>query len=117
MSTEIIEGDFLITTFMGYTYSNESEVWKYVYYDIHYYSGKWELLMPVVERIEDLGYQFKQCRKRVEIYEDWKTCSPNEDIDRKPITVQKSETKILSAWLAVVFFIKWYHNQIAKQTL
>lgn len=75
-----------------------------------YFGGKllvfwdWNLLMPVVEKIESLGYKFQICRRRVDILQD--EVYPIEIIEKV-----KQETKLKSTWLAVVEFIKWFNNQ------
>jgi len=80
---------------------------KWLYADVSYHTS-WDWLMPVVEKIETLGYQFKQCSKRVEIWKD------DNKPHKTPIIDNKEETKILSAWYAVVEFIKW-HNENTLQ--
>lgn len=69
--------------------------------DIVNYAHSWELLMPVVEKIEKGNYGFKICRKVVEIY-----------FDDSKIVIQKTkeDCKLKSLYKAIVEFIKW-HNQ------
>lgn len=67
------------------------------------YHNDWNLLMPVVEKIETLGFN-------VNIVSIW--C----DVERKTmkvdlITEADGETKIQATYKAVVEFIKWYNNQ------
>lgn len=66
--------------------------------DLQYHSS-WDWLMPVVEKIESLGYTFHICRRRVEIDVDGSVAAFH------LITV-KAETKIQSVHAGVVTFIK-----------
>jgi len=67
------------------------------------YHLSWEWLMPVVEKIESMGYQFKICRKRVEVFKDG-------DHSSIPVMFSKFESKIESVWNGVVESIKWHDN-------
>jgi len=54
MKKEIIEGNFLISKAMGYTYpSANSEIFR-LSYDLHNYHEDWNKLMLAVEKIEDV---------------------------------------------------------------
>lgn len=118
MTEEIIEGDVLIDIFYngrmlvlgtstmarqrgsGGRYLNYYDCCNVT--DLKYHSS-WDWLMDVVEKIESLGYTFKICRRRAEIYIDG-------EHNPYPKFMCKQETKIKSAWLAAIIFIKW-HNQ------
>ena len=58
--------------------------------------------MLVIEKIESLGFKFQICRKRITIVEDKGTELHVETI--------KEDSKMKSAWVAVVEFIKWYDD-------
>ena len=111
---EIIENNKLIAQFMGITnveeFNNsllvshpEEGIWYYEplwYLDYH---SDWSLLMPVVEKIEELNVT-----ESFFIIED-KTCilwlTDTKDI------CQRSLSKIESVYNTVVEFIKWYNTQ------
>ncbi|HTJ53768.1 MAG TPA: hypothetical protein VL443_30140 [Cyclobacteriaceae bacterium] len=100
----------LIAEFMGYDapaeYPNGYYVWPdqgFCVVDDFQFHSSWDWLMPVVDKIETMGYQFKQCRKRVEIFEDFGT--------QLFVLRTKEDIKIKSACKAVVEFIKWYNQQ------
>ncbi len=97
-SEQIIEGNKLIADFIGKTTGRGIPISTY-----NYYHKSWDRLMLVVEKIEGLGFRFKQCRKRVEIEHD---TQPFLEENYTVLTV-KNESKILSAWSAVVEFIRW----------
>lgn len=65
----------------------------------------WNDLIPVVENIEDKGYTFKICRKRVEIDVDG-------EFNIYPKILCKKETKMQSVYNALIEFIKWYNKTI-----
>jgi hypothetical protein len=97
----------LIAEFMGYdsrrkffTPWNEDTAPKY--------HTSWDWLMPVVEKIESMGYTFKICRRRVEIDKDG-------EHEPFPLILAKEETKQASAYSAVIQFITWYNNQKSPQ--
>lgn len=101
----IEEGNKLIAEFMGITPIVENN--GVVYKDpntghimlIRYHTS-WDWLMPVVEKIESLGYG-------VTIYR--KGCHIN-DIGLFGVNGFNHKSKIEQTWLAVVEFIKWYNN-------
>lgn len=102
------KGNQLIAEFIGYEYDRTlpghggSVIMTLGINDCRYHSS-WDWLMPVVERIESLGYEVTIRGEIVNIY------IPNcEDFG----ATQK--TKIGSTWLAVVEFIKWYNKNILK---
>ena len=66
------------------------------------YHLSWDWLMPVVEKIENLGY-FCMINKRTSIYTGTK--------DQKiSITTIEGNTKILNTWKAIIAFIEWYNK-------
>lgn len=65
------------------------------------YNNNWSWLMPVVEKIESLGYE-------VDVYKH--ACEINvEDMIR-----WEAESKIEACYKSVVEFIKWYNRQKEK---
>ena len=110
------DGNELIAKFMGgvkqiipkgglHGYKQGTELWMSVFSSnpdpLSYlsFNDEWDWIMPVVERIESMGYTFKICRRRVEI-----------DVDGEhppyPMILCKEKTKILSAWKACIEFIR-----------
>jgi len=91
---------------IGYTSESFYSLWgnkshHLVRYCQYHYSYEW--LMPVVERIEELGYVFEIKKNTVRVlgkqenpYE-WNGGTTN-------------DSKLLAIWYAVVEFIKWYNT-------
>jgi hypothetical protein len=113
------EGNKLIAEFDGYVYfpNDTLNSIKGVYRKEdrmpmlanHFkYHSSWDWLMPVVEKIEDLG------NYGVEIH--LKSCNIFEaSIDQSDLCIEGHfETKKESIWQAVVQFIQWYNNQKPK---
>jgi len=106
---EIIEGNKVIADFAAL--KSESGYWLLIvksdsgwfnFLELKY-NESWDWLMPVVEKIESLGYYF--------MINKWTSAYTNgADGDRISITTVEGKTKILNTWKAVVEFIKW-HNQ------
>lgn len=65
----------------------------------------WSELMPVVEKIEDMGYYFTIYRWSCTVSEAWK------DETRHGIS---TDSKIKAVYTSVLTFIKWYNNQQSK---
>ena len=122
---KIIEGNKLIAEFMGLTFIpadefvkcfeegvpvDKKDVWlapptkcgTINQIDKLEYHTNWNWLMPVVEKIESLGYDFSidNCYVRI-----W-------DGGQSDFEMTFSEpTKLLTAYFAVIEFIKWYNNE------
>ena len=111
---QTIKDNVLIANFMGWdefntgsyhtpydnaSYCNGEETSICNRYALKFHSS-WEWLMPVVEKIESLGYG-------VTIYR--KGCHIN-DIGLLGVNGFNHKSKIEQTWLAVVEFIKWYNN-------
>jgi len=105
---EIIEGNKIIAEFMqhpeGY---DEHGVWQKLAYH-----SSWDWLMPVVEKIESLGYLV-----RIEL--DW-CMIPNLDENGHPshytilmrnLNSLGNPGKLLNTYKAVVEFCKWHKEQ------
>jgi hypothetical protein len=71
-----------------------------VEFDIVYHQS-WNALMPVVEKIESLGYYFSMVKTDVTIT----------NIEHHSIChCARFETKIMTAWMAIVSFLQWYNK-------
>jgi hypothetical protein len=109
---EIIEGNYLIAKFMGYTYpSVDDEIFLYNHAAGHNYNEDWNLLMLIVEKIESMGT----------IIEIWmslgKGCRITKGSFKEPIktiATTESNSTIEAVWLAVIEFIKWYRPELAN---
>lgn len=69
------------------------------------YNISWDWLMPVVEKIESLGYIFMIGKTESGI-----TCGRSSGLKR-PNVGSKSDSKLLSTYNTVVEFIQWYNNE------
>lgn len=110
----IIEGNRLIAEFMGASFDDLGNVSFVMPADgiglagcgqhaIKYHSS-WDWLMPVVEKIEKLGYGFVIIGEQTEIYTNYDG----------QLFVEDGETKIESVWKVVISFIKWYNQNKEK---
>jgi hypothetical protein len=95
-----IENNKLIAEFMGYKNpSNASDIW-------YHYDTSWDWLMPVVEKIEALGYTFEKNYQPID--RDWQCLI----VKGNDILHQEFNRKSLNAaHYVVVEFIKWYNEQ------
>lgn len=116
---EIIENNKLIAEFMGWTVEKNhfSKVEKYgdklqnergISVKNRDYHSDWNLLMPVVEKIEI------NCKFDVHIYGHYNWKEPNRcvilDWRNKEIVGTFNDSKIQCVFDAVVEFIKWYNQ-------
>lgn len=67
----------------------------------------WDWLMPVIEKIESLGY-FVMINKWTSVYEDEKRRTIG---DLNFLINKEKGSKIENTYKAVVEFIKWYNNK------
>jgi len=101
------EGNKLIAEFMRQESMTESEQDSYGYNpqdftdDLPNYDLSWDWLMPVVEKIESLGY-FCMINKWTSVYAGSKD-------SRLSITAIEGKSKIKNTHEAVVEFIQWYN--------
>ncbi|MCK9544999.1 MAG: hypothetical protein M0R03_23535 [Novosphingobium sp.] len=132
---EIIEGNELIVSFLGWTkYSynqkydlthcrdydcyNIGEFSKYsdiyipesgnlpaAHYNLEFHSS-WDWLMPVVEKIEKLQYTCDICSTHLH-----KNMVSIGTISGKQCVRVIEDLKIKAVWTAVIEFIKWYNTQ------
>lgn len=110
---KILHGNKVIAEFMGAYYVNDApEDYPDGYYmndiddipllpDEFYFHSSWDWLMPVVEKIEGLGYG-------VTIYR--KGCHIN-DVGLSSANGFNHSSKIEQTWKACVEFIEWYNKQ------
>lgn len=115
MDKEIIEGNKAISEFMG-IWGNRKGIDVTEPQGLKYHTS-WDWLMPVVEKIESIhdehhGYF------GVHISSNGCTIQATNFRPDKPIPNPPHyfadyvyDTKILSTWMAVVGFIKWYNNE------
>lgn len=137
---EIIEGNRLIAEFLGSKFINDApEDYPNGYYyqpeemegdcptgipEDWCFESSWDWLMPVVEQIESLNYSveiFKSAsydepdkiwhRCIIEKMTNWTLDLALEEEDDLGKQYIKTDSKILSVWLAVIEFIKWYNQQ------
>jgi len=95
--------------YFDYSISFESEENCYQYYNERArYAESWEWLMPVIDKIESLGYTFMYSKNThdVHIGEDAHMFSAR----YMTTIVGKGSTKIESHYNAVINFIKQYNN-------
>ena len=104
VEVSIKEKDWLIDDFMGRSRTNWGSGHKY-----RSYSNDWNMLMPVVEKIESLAIENKFVS--VNIYENecriWevRTIVPEFNF------FQIADKKIDAVWLCVIDFIQYYNSQ------
>lgn len=116
---EILDGNRILAEFMGFTplnkehtvfssndflYEREQET-NWFDRDLKFHTY-WDWLMPVVEKIESLGYAVLICYARVVI-----ECCVMSDKTVIYKNDNNSIPKIKNAFLACVEFAKWYKNQ------
>ena len=70
------------------------------------FNSSWDWLMPVVEKIEDLGYTTNICCTHL----GQNMVNMGDRTGRQYSRIVK-KSKILAVWLAVVEFIKWYNEE------
>jgi hypothetical protein len=89
----------LIAEFMGYKNpSNAADIW-------YHYDTSWDWLMPVVEKIERLGYTFEKNYQRVD--KDWQSLI----VKGNDILYQEfNNDSLKSSYYVVVKFINFYNQ-------
>ena len=126
---QILEGNKLIAEFMGLEIITDGISWfDTSYKPLGKYNSSWDWIMPVVEKIEPLGFSVSinngNCSilfynndnyvVRTAYNEDGHFISRYlpEDYDRYILVSEKETiTKIESVWKSVIEFIKWHNTQ------
>lgn len=106
---DILEGNKLIKDFMNHTEFNTLE-------DKLQYHSSWGWLMPVVEKIEGMGFHTIIGKiPRLEPYcnINFKESQIIDGITESKVMGQ-CEKKIDAVWSAVIQFIQWYTTQSTK---
>lgn len=87
--------DILIAEFMGckITFNQKLD-----------YQYSWDMIMPVVEKIENIGYVFMIGKNQAGI-----GSSRSSGLSRDANSSVKAETKIEAVYQVVVQFIQWYN--------
>ena len=107
---ETTENNRLIADFMGLIfYDDENQYYSpdglFVGLDLQYHTS-WDWLMPVVEKIEMLGYTFEKNYQKID--GDWQSLI----VKGNDILFQEfNRDSKLSTCYVVVEFIQWYKNQ------
>lgn len=106
------ENNILIAEFMD---TRKRGTYNYFYYipafervfnsDELKFNSSWDWLIPVVEKIESLGF-------RIEIVKHICRLKINDNIN---IVFSENMTKIESVYFTVIEFIKWYNENSAKK--
>ena len=120
----VIEGNKLIAEFMGNKRKESLSVWlRYKHWTIEpfgyfddcdlKYNSSWEWIMPVVEKIELLGYEVQISSQMESINDDRETiwhqdCIITDSVNE--ITDITSSSKINSVYQAIIKFITWYNT-------
>lgn len=133
MEKDIIENNKLIGEFMGYEKGVPHQTDKHGYHQCedgfeipliinHYkhdedidchqflleqlqFHTSWDWLVPVVEKIESLGYIFMICKHEAGV-----TCDRSSGLERPKCDV-KADSKLKAVYDCAVNFIKWYTNK------
>lgn len=108
-------GDQLIADFIGErlpksTLQGATQQWKFTFCDGFYpdfanmhFKDKWDWLMPVVDKIESMGY-FVMINR-------WTSVYTGSDGNRIQITTVEGPSKITNTYQAILQFIRWYNEQ------
>jgi hypothetical protein len=97
-----IEGNKLIAEFHRGKYNPNA---------IYLYHDRWDELMPVVEKIESLGYSVNILRDDCSIYDN----SFKHTGSGFRISIKNTNDKIKSVLQAVIQFIEWYNKEQSVQ--
>ena len=121
---EIDNGNGLIRTFDnplmkikdGWVVVGDDDEKIYPIRSVKYHSD-WNMLMPVVEKIESMGNTIveigkKHCRIQPILYNKERDCMQWEMMHEN-----KKNSKIEAVWFSVVSFIKWHNSQKANTLL
>ena len=83
---------------------------------IHKYDKSWDLLMPVIKKIEDLGFDTEISRGNAISNYGCQSCTIGKDFscgddDREEVLFNLQEDKLKVVYDAVVEFIEWYNKE------
>ena len=70
---------------------------------IYHYHESWDWLMPVIKKIESMGFYVSIMKSNITCCKDGGISPVFEEYDYKD--------KLETTWLAVTAFIKWYNKQ------
>lgn len=104
------ENNRLINLFMGTAIVDKDGIHKEE--DGYEYRSSWDLLMPVVEKIESLEYVDRMSRYVVNTlnFKENYTCTIH-DLNEEEVVQCEGETRKIAVYCAVVEFVKWYNQQ------
>lgn len=91
------DGDFIHSSICGVDADSAFYRWE----DMKFHTS-WDWLMPVIEKIEGMGYKFQMCRRRVTI----KT-----DTNEIELFDTKGHSKLDASYESVSKFINWYNSK------
>jgi len=98
--SEIIEGNKLIAQFLGLTIITDGiSLFDTNYKPLAKYHESWNDLMPVVEKIESLGYCFRIESNDIFIMDN--------ETSEELINADDNKSKIDGVWWACFRFIEW----------
>lgn len=105
------ENNKLIAEFMGMKYSDErsfdNEEWTHSIKSLSKFQTSWDWLIPVIEKIETLGYKFEKNYQPID--KDWQSLI----VKGNDILYQEfSENSLDSSCYVVVEFINEYNNNL-----
>lgn len=111
---ETTDNNILIAEFMGIDYNPEGErkynketgAWTYT--NVFYHTS-WDWLMPVMDKIETLGYSVNITSKTVAIMQG------HGAVYATNVYISDGLTKIKAAYETVVEFIKWHNEHNIKK--
>lgn len=125
----VIENNRLIAEFMGYESHNFPNLPNRVHIEtegVSYgmdlsqclYDTSWDWLMPVVSKIQVLGYRFEMFSQKSNVNEGeyytniqiGDTKYSKADIEKE--RTAKEDTKLQTTYEAIVEFIKWYNEYL-----
>lgn len=95
---ELYEEKDMIDTFMGRNHLRPASGHKFIGYH-----NSWDMLMPVVEKIEEMGFKIT--------FDNTECTITNDDSYIRTQWGKDANTKIIFVYKAVVEFIKWFNQQ------
>ncbi len=116
---KIVDNNKRIAGFMGLRNMGMKNLELWVLFDNHtgiesselQYHTSWNWLMPVLEKIESLGYCSMICKGTSY---SWTSIFEVVDGGRKNLRGSKGKSKLENTYLSVVGFIQWYNERSPK---